>query len=139
MAAAKDKITLYVSAKLIRDIKMYAHVRSVSMSQLGEELLEDGIKRKIQDAELDVILPDLKKMFRTELAEAVKRITRLQVRGALDAGTIRALLINYMIRTGMEQETVLMLGDRAYEGAVRDLKEPLGDLQAIIDVADERS
>lgn len=139
MAAAKDKITLYVSAKLVRDIKTHAHVQSVSMSQLGEELLEDGIKRKIQNAEMDVILPELKNMFRTELAEAVKRITRLQVRGALDAGTIRALLINYMIRSGIDQETVLMLGDKAYAGAVRDLKEPLGDLQAIIDVADERS
>lgn len=137
MAAAEDKITLYVSAKLIRNLKTHAHVQSVSTSQLGEELLEDGIKRKIHGTGMVALLPGLEKMVEAQLTEAVERIVRLQVRETLDAGQYRSIPLKPLSQLRIDRKTIASLDNATYQDTACELRRPLGDQQEIVNAAND--
>lgn len=135
MTEPKDRITLYMSAKVIRGLKELAHARGVSLNELGGELLEVGIEREVEGAGMSILLPELEYMFKTELAKAVERMIRLQVRGTLEAMTNRRILVNFMRQSNIDRKTVSEINEGAYQSAVRSIKEPLEDLQEIINAA----
>lgn len=108
----------------------------MSLNELTGELLERGLEQKVKGAGMTTFLPELEKLIKSELAEAVERIVRLQVRGALDAGTSRRVLLNFMLWSKVDQSTITSFDGGAYQETVRLLKEPLEDLKEIIDAAD---
>lgn len=135
MHEAKDRITLYMSAKLIRSLKELAHARGVSLNELGGELLTRSLEREVEGAGMSILLPELELMFKTELARAVERMIRLHVRGTLESMTNRRILTNFMHKSGIDRKIVTEVNEAAYQSAVRSLKAPLEDLQEIIEAA----
>lgn len=137
MADNKDRFTVYPPLELMQVLRSVAGSEQRSLNDVACEFLELGVRQHIDSAGMTILLPELELMFKTELAKAVERIVRLQVRGTLESMTTRRILANFMGRSGIDKKVVLSLNEASWQSAVRSIKEPLEDLQEIINAADK--
>ena len=136
MTSGKDRYSYYLPVEVASAVKEIALSRQVAASDIASEFLEAGVRQHTEGAGMTILLPELELMFKTELANAVERIVRLQVRGTLESMTTRRILANFMGRSGIDKKVVLSLNEASWQSAVRSIKEPLEDLQEIINAAD---
>ena len=136
MTSGKDRYSYYLPVEVASAVKEIALSRKVAASDIASEFLEAGVRQHTEGAGMTILLPELELMFKTELAKAVERIVRLQVRGTLESMTTRRILANFMGRSGIDKKVVLSLNEASWQSAVRSIKEPLEDLQEIINAAD---
>lgn len=136
MTSGKDRYSYYLPVEVAAAVKEIALSRKVAASDIASEFLEAGVRQHTEGAGMTILLPELELMFKTELANAVERMIRLQVRGTLESMTTRRILANFMGRSGIDKKVVLSLNEASWQSAVRSIKEPLEDLQEIINAAD---
>ena len=139
MTAGKDRYSYYLPVEIAAAIKEIALSRKVSASDVAAEFLEFGVRQNLESAGMTILLPELELMFKTELAKAVERMVRLQVRGTLEAMTNRRILTNFMHKSGIDRKIVAEINEASYQASLRSLKTPLEDLREIIDAAERSS
>lgn len=139
MTSGKDRYSYYLPVEVAAAVKEIALSRKVAASDVAAEFLEFGIRQNLDSAGMTILLPELELMFKTELAKAVERMVRLQVRGTLEAMTNRRILTNFMHKSGIDRKIVAEINEASYQAALRSLKAPLEDLREIIDAAERSS
>ncbi len=139
MPDSKDRFTVYPPLELMQVLRSVAGSEQRSLNDVACEFLELGARQHIDSAGMTILLPELELMFKTELAKAVERMVRLNVRGTLEAMTNRRILTNFMHKSGIDRKIVAEINEASYQASLRSLKTPLEDLREIIDAAERLS
>ena len=119
-------ITVRVPISTHLMLKELALSEKSNVSELSREILIEAMRReKWQDGK-DPILEDIRKILLSHTSKLETRLTRLMARGAIDAGTIRRLVVHLLVKSEMHsQDEAQEIDEEAYDMARKNLHNPL--------------
>jgi hypothetical protein len=139
---AKKGVTVQLSEDVVLTLQRLAAQQRVSVSKLGGEFLEAGLKIGGEKAAEMLLLPKLEAAMRLELSHFAGRVASLLSRNTIEAGVTRRLLRGFLaVQAGADvaaraeerarRETVIELRNKHGEASVlarelgRELTEPV--------------
>ncbi len=112
---------MQLSEEVCQTLERMAAQQGVSLSKLGAQLLEAGLKVGGERAAELLLLPKLEAAMRGELALFANRHARLLSRGVIDSGITRRLLRGFL-RVQVGEEVAKRAEDRARQETVFEIK-----------------
>ncbi len=126
-------LTLWVSPKLKAEIARLAEQDHLSVSKVGGALLEAATRQQLHERHAVLLQPLIEQAISKRLASLSTRLAALLVRGVLDAGQVRRLVINLLARQpGMTEPVLDEIIDRSHEAARKHLTQKNPQLTSFV-------
>jgi hypothetical protein len=126
-------LTLWVTPELKAEIKRLADQERLSASKVGGTLLAEAIRQELHIQHAVLLEPMIEKAINQRMAALSTRLSALLVRGVLDIGQVRRLVINLLAREpGMTEELLDDIIDRSHDGARKQLTQKNPQLTSFI-------
>lgn len=128
------KVTLWVKPELKAEVQRLALAEGLSVSKVGAALLAEAIRQQLHIQHAVLLQPIIEQAISKRLAALSTRLSSLLVRGVLDTGQIRRLVINLLARQpGMTQQTLEEIIDGSQEGSRKQITHLTPQLTSLID------
>src|SRR5947207_3035142 len=126
-------VTLWVKPEIKSELKRVAEQEGLSISQVGGSFLQEAIRQKLHVQHAVLLQPIIEQAISRRMAAISTRLSALLVRGILDTGQTRRLVINLLARQpGMTQPTLEEILDGSQEGARKQLTRMTPQLASLI-------
>ncbi len=126
-------ITLWVKPEIKAELKRLAEKEGLSVSQVGGSFLQEAIRQKLHVQHAVLLQPIIEQAISRRMAAISTRLSSLLVRGVLDTGQVRRLVINLLARQpGMTQHTLEEIIDGSQEGARKQITRMTPQLASLI-------
>src|SRR6266571_5648575 len=126
-------LSLWVMPAIKAEIKRLAEQEGMSVSKCAGILLEEAIHQKIHIQHAVLLQPIIEQAISRRMAAISTRLSSLLVRGVLDIGQVRRLVINMLARQpGMTQQTLEEILDGSQEGSRKQITHMTPQLATLI-------
>ncbi len=126
-------LALWVQPQLKAEIKRLADKERLSVSKVAGTLLEEAVRQQLHIQQAVLLQPLIEQAISRRLATISTRLSAFLVRGVLDMGQVRRLVINLLARQpGMTEELLDEIIDRSSEGARKQLTQKNPQLSSFI-------
>src|SRR6266480_3174696 len=126
-------VSLWVKPEIKAEIKRLAEKEGLSVSKYAGSLLEEGLHQKLHIQHAVLLQPLIEQAISKRMAAISTRLSSLLVRGVLDTGQVRRLVINMLARQpGMTQQTLEEIIDGSQEGARKQITRMTPQLASLI-------
>jgi RecB family endonuclease NucS len=126
-------VSLWVSPSIKAEIKRLAEKDGLSVSKYAGSLLEEGLHQQLHIQHAVLLQPLIEQAISKRMAAISTRLSSLMVRGVLDTGQVRRLVINLLARQpGMTQQTLEEILDGSHEGARKQITHMTPQLATLI-------
>jgi hypothetical protein len=126
-------ITLWVKPEIKAELKRLAEKEGLSVSQVGGSFLQEAIRQKLHVQHAVLLQPIIEQAISRRMAAISTRLSSLLVRGVLDTGQVRRLVINLLARQpGMTQHALEEIIDGSQEGARKQITRMTPQLASLI-------
>src|SRR5436305_13967369 len=126
-------VTLWVKPEIKAEFKRLAEKEGLSVSKFGGVLLEEALHQKLHIEHAILLQPIIEQAISRRMAAISTRLSSLLVRGVLDTGQVRRLVINMLARQpGMTQQTLEEIIDGSHEGARKQITRMTPQLASLI-------
>lgn len=128
------KVTLWVKPELKAELQHLALAEELSVSKVGGALLAEAIRQQLHIQHAVLLQPIIEQAISKRMAAISTRLSSLLVRGVLDTGQIRRLVINLLARQpGMTQQTLEEIIDGSQAGARKQITHLTPQLTSLIE------
>src|SRR6266704_2823969 len=112
-------LSLWVKPVIKAEVKRLAEQEGMSISKCAGALLEEALHQKLHIQHAVLLQPLIEQAISRRMAAISTRLSSLLVRGVLDIGQVRRLVINLLAcQPGMTQETLEEIIDDGEKGGV---------------------
>ncbi len=126
-------VTLWVKPEIKAELKRLAEKEGVSVSATGGSFLEEAIRQQLHVQHAVLLQPIIEQAISKRMAAISTRLSMLLVRGVLDAGQIRRLVINILARQpGMTEQVLDEIIDGSMTGARKHITRMTPQLTSLI-------
>src|SRR2546423_1432662 len=126
-------VTLWVKPEIKAELKRLAEKEGLSVSQVGGSFLHEAIRQQLHVQHAVLLQPMIEQAISHRMAAISTRLSSLLVRGVLDTGQIRRLVINLLARQpGMTSHILEEILDGSQEGARKQLTRMTPQLASLI-------
>src|SRR6266487_1061948 len=126
-------VTLWVKPEIKSELKRVAEKEGLSVSQVGGSFLQEAIRQQLHVQHAVLLQPIIEQAISRRMAAISTRLSSLLVRGVLDTGQIRRLVINLLARQpGMTQQTLEEILDGSAEGSRKQITHLTPQLATLI-------
>lgn len=126
-------VTLWVKPEIKAELKRLAEEEGISVSQAGGSFLQEAIRQQFHVQHAVLLQPIIEQAISRRLAAISTRLSSLLVRGVLDTGQVRRLVINLLARQpGMTAQTLEEIIDGSREGARKQITRMTPQLASLI-------
>ena len=126
-------MTLWVKPAIKAELKRIAEQEGLSVSQVGGSFLQEAIRQQLHVQHAVLLQPIIEQAISRRMAAISTRLSSLLVRGVLDTGQIRRLVINLLARQpGMTQHAREEIIDGSQEGARKQITRMTPQLASLI-------
>ena len=126
-------VTLWVKPEIKAELKRFAEKEGLSVSQVGGSFLQEAIRQQLHVQHAVLLQPIIEQAISRRMAAISTRLSSLMVRGVLDTGQVRRLVINLLARQpGMTQHTLEEILDGSQEGARKQITRMTPQLASLI-------
>ena len=127
------KVTVWVKPELKAELARLAEKEGLSLSKTAGALLEEAIRQQLHIQHAVLLQPIIEQAISHRLAALSTRLSALLVRGVLDIGQVRRLVINLLARQpGMTEPLLDEIVDRSQESARKQLTQKNPQLLSFI-------
>ena len=96
--ANKTKVTTWITHDALRSLRDLAAVHQLTVSQVAADILERGLKERVETAGLGLLGPSIQGVVKREVGRMSDRLANLIARTALEAATARRLVFQLLVR-----------------------------------------
>ena len=126
-------VTLWVKSEIKAELKRLAEKEGLSVSNVAGVLLEQALHQKLHREHAILLQPIIEQAISRRMAAISTRLSSLLVRGVLDTGQVRRLVINLLARQpGMTQQTLEEIIDGSHAGARKQITRLTPQLASLI-------
>jgi RecB family endonuclease NucS len=126
-------VSLWVKPEIKAEIKRLAEKEGLSVSKYAGSLLEEGLHQKLHIQHAVLLQPLIEQAISRRMAAISTRLSSLLVRGVLDTGQVRRLVVNLLARQpGMTQQTLEEIIDGSQEGSRKQITHMTPQLASLI-------
>ncbi len=126
-------VSLWVKPEIKAEIKRLAEKEGLSVSKYAGSLLEEGLHQKLHIQHAVLLQPLIEQAISKRMAAISTRLSSLLVRGVLDTGQVRRLVVNLLARQpGMTQQTLEEIIDGSQEGSRKQITHMTPQLASLI-------
>src|SRR6266516_8071673 len=126
-------VTLWVKPAIKAELKRFAEKEGLSDSQVGGSFLQEAIRQKLHVQYAVLLQPIIEQAISRRMAAISTRLSSLLVRGVLDTGQVRRLVVNLLARQpGMTQQTLEEIIDGSQEGSRKQITHMTPQLASLI-------
>src|SRR5205823_10380596 len=126
-------VTLWVKPEIKSELKRVAKKKCLSFSQVGGSFLQEAIRQQLHVQHAVLLQPIIEQAISRRMAAISTRLSSLLVRGVLDTGQIRRLVINLLARQpGMTPHVLEEIIDGSQEGARKQITHMTPQLASLI-------
>ena len=126
-------VTLWVKPEIKAELKRFAEKEGLSVSQVGGSFLQEAIRQQLHVQHAVLLQPIIEQAISRRMAAISTRLSSLLVRGVLDTGQVRRLVINLLARQpGMTQPALEEIIDGSQEGARKQITRMTPQLASLI-------
>ena len=126
-------VTLWVKPEIKAELKRFAEKEGLSVSQVGGSFLQEAIRQQLHVQHAVLLQPIIEQAISRRMAAISTRLSSLLVRGVLDTGQVRRLVINLLARQpGMTQQTLEEIIDGSHAGARKQITRLTPQLASLI-------
>jgi len=126
-------VTLWVKPEIRAELKRFAEKEGLSVSQVGGSFLQEAIRQQLHVQHAVLLQPIIEQAISRRMAVISTRLSSLLVRGVLDTGQVRRLVINLLARQpGMTQPALEEIIDGSQEGARKQITHMTPQLASLI-------
>jgi len=127
------QVTVWMKPELKAELKRLADAEGLSVSKSGAALLEEAVRQKLHIQHAVLLQPIIEQAITRRMAAISTRLSSLMVRGVLDIGQVRRLVINMLARQpGMTQQTLEEILDGSQEGSRKQITHLTPQLASLI-------
>src|SRR6266700_6556075 len=127
-------VTLWVKPEIKSELKRVAEKEGLSVSQVGGSFLQEAIRQQLHVQHAVLLQPIIEQAISRRMAAISTRLSSLMVRGVLDIGQVRRLVINMLARQpGMTQQTLEEILDGSQEGSRKQITHMTPQLASLIE------
>jgi len=127
-------VSLWVKPVVKAEVKRLAEQEGMSISKCAGTLLEEAIHQKLHIHHAVLLQPIIEQAIAQRMAAISTRLSSLLVRGVLDTGQVRRLVINLLARQpGMTPETLEEIIDGSQEGSRKQITHLTPQLTSLIE------
>lgn len=133
MDKTRRPVTLRVPTELWAACKEVASANDISLTELCEGFIKEGIKRKTHLPGTTYLMPEVTDLLETQLKLMEDRFARLLARTAIEAGTTKRLLMDFVVATdNASREEIDEAHEIAWALAHKALKRPLESIEDLV-------
>ncbi len=127
------QVTLWVKPAVKAELKRLAEKEGLSVSKVSGAFLAEAIRQRLSTQYAILLQPLIEQAINKRMAALSTRLSSLLVRGVLDTGQIRRLVINILARQpGMTQQALEEIIDGSHEGARKQITHMTPQLETLI-------
>jgi len=127
------QVTVWMKPELKAELKRLADAEGLSVSKSGAALLEEAVRQKLHIQHAVLLQPIIEQAITRRMAAISTRLSSLMVRGVLDIGQVRRLVINMLARQpGMTQQALEEILDGSQEGSRKQITHMTPQLASLI-------
>jgi len=127
------KVTIWVKPAIKAEVQRLAETEGLSVSKCAGTLLEEAIHQKLHIQHAILLQPIIEQAISHRMAAISTRLSSLLVRGVLDIGQVRRLVVNLLARQpGMTQQTLEEILDGSQEGSRKQITHLTPQLTSLI-------
>ena len=127
-------VSLWVKPEIKAELKRLAEKEGMSVSKFAGCLLEEALHQKLHIEHAILLQPIIEQAISRRMAAISTRLSSLMVRGVLDIGQVRRLVINMLARQpGMTQQTLEEILDGSQEGSRKQITHMTPQLASLIE------
>ncbi len=127
-------VSLWVKPVIKAEVKRLAEQEGMSISKCAGALLEEALHQKLHIQHAVLLQPLIEQAISRRMAAISTRLSSLLVRGVLDTGQVRRLVINLLARQpGMTPETLEEIIDGSQEGSRKQITHMTPQLTSLIE------
>ena len=124
---------MWVSPSIKAEIKRLAEKEGLSISKYAGSLLEEAMHQQLHIQHAVLLQPLIEQAISKRMAAISTRLSSLMVRGVLDTGQVRRLVVNLLARQpGMTQQTLEEIIDGSQEGSRKQITHMTPQLASLI-------
>ena len=124
---------MWVKPEIKAELKRFAEKEGLSVSQVGGSFLQEAIRQQLHVQHAVLLQPIIEQAISRRMAAISTRMSSLLVRGVLDTGQVRRLVINMLARQpGMTQHSLEEIIDGSREGARKQITRMTPQLASLI-------
>jgi RecB family endonuclease NucS len=127
-------VSLWVKPEIKAEVWRLAEKEGLSVSKFSGALLEEALHQKLHIQHAVLLQPIIEQAISRRMAAISTRLSSLMVRGVLDIGQVRRLVVNLLARQpGMTQQTLEEILDGSHEGARKQITHMTPQLATLIE------
>ncbi len=126
-------LSLWVTPSIKAEVQRVAEQEGLSVSKCAGTLLEEAIHQKLHIQHAILLQPIIEQAISHRMAAISTRLSSLLVRGVLDIGQVRRLVVNLLARQpGITQQTLEEILDGSQEGSRKQITHLTPQLTSLI-------
>jgi hypothetical protein len=133
MADNRRMISIRVPTELWTGLKEVARANHMTLTDLCEGILEDGVRRRTLTPGITYLMPEVHLLLESQLKAMEERFARLLARTAIETGTSKRLLMNLIVATdNATQEELKEAHELAWEQSHAAIRRPLESIDELV-------
>lgn len=133
MADNRRMISIRIPTELWHGLKEVARANSMTLTDLCEGILEEGVRRRTLTPGITYLMPEIHILLESQLNAMEERFARLLARTAIETGTSKRLLMNLIVATeNATQEELKEAHELAWEQSHAAIRRPLESIDELV-------